>query len=746
MNELQLKVIIILQGNMMKRFNFNTTAKAVFSAGILSFALAGCGSDGKDGEDGPDGPISLSVGKASSLHVTINNTDITDGVIKVNFTLEDANGVAITDLDTYPGVDTLGLGIAKLVPQKGKGYKTPQWVNYNNKVVVPVQAEIPPGYEDKAGTKIQATIESSCKQDCLTSEAPGQYSYTFNLNLNNLEPIEGLDLTYDETLTHRVTMELRADQNTNKLVNTHFDFAPTTGEAVSEEESRIVNSLEQSCLRCHSDDYDHAWAPKLILHGDKRFALENCQVCHTSYSADPETGSPIDFAYMAHKIHKSDYLIAGYKGSVHDYSKVTFPADLYDCQACHQDTEQSPPDTDNFKHHTALACGSCHSGSTDPAQIKSDMHEKYMGATDCSTCHADQGTPGAAHHFTDAVAKQNAQDSYSASLVAKSVSYDMAKQELSFDIKVIDTNEKSVTSPDLDARLSQSNLMLGFGNNDDFELGYKKVELLKQTPTSSNEGLFSYVVSGMDLTADATLPSTAVITTKMCVDRDTLQGVVCGSGTDEARSPATIVGEIVPFDLSGTENVTARRQVVSNETCANCHDGKYLSKFGGTKIKHDGSYTNFEGECQMCHNATYSRGSSKTIVEHIDFKVRIHALHANKRDGQEAGGEDRITFPSHYGNCATCHDKGQLSMKNLGEVPATQTTDPELGRVEFSPTAATCVSCHGVKESIVAHIRSEGGAANDPVGTYVPGSETCATCHAEGKAFGVDKVHPVIFK
>ncbi|MDO6677581.1 OmcA/MtrC family decaheme c-type cytochrome [Shewanella sp. 4_MG-2023] len=730
---------------MMNKFNLNTTAKAVFSAGLLAFALTGCGSDGKDGEDGEDGVVGLTINKAKSLQVDITSTEILDGAISVHFELGDANGTPITDLTTYDNVDSLGMGIAKLVPQSGKGYKTPQWVSYINNVVEPVAEFIPPGFEDKAGTQIQASVETSCKQECLTAgDVVGQYTYTFQVNLNSIDAIEGLDLAYDETLTHRITMELRAEGSADKLVNTHFDFSPITGEQVSPEETRTVNNLEESCLRCHSDNYGHAWAPKLAMHGGKRIALENCQVCHNNYSADPETGASLDFAYMAHKIHKSDYLVAGYNGSVHDYSEVTFPADLYDCQACHiENSDNSPVDAANFKHHTALACGSCHSDSTDPAQIKADMHGKYIETTDCSTCHADEGMAGAAHHFTDAVAKQNAQDSYSATLVASSVSYDAAAQELTFAVNIEDTNEESVTSPDADERLTQSNLMLGFGNENDFVLGYKKIDLLTQAPTSTEGNVFTYVATDVELTADEALASTAVITTKMCVDRDSLQGVICGTGSDEAGNPATLVGDIVPFNLAGEEDVDARRVVVSNETCANCHDDKYLAKFGTGKMKHNGSYTNFEAECQMCHNATYS--SSKSIVEHIDFKVRIHSLHANKRKGQEVGGEDRITFPEHYGNCATCHDKGQLSMDTAG-VPATQTTDAELERVEFSPIAATCISCHGVKDSLVSHIRSEGGAANDPEGTYVPGSETCATCHAEGKAFGVDTVHPVNYK
>ena len=198
-------------------------SKLSFIALTCSALLLGCGSDGKDGEDGQDGEVGFSVSQANELVTNISAVDILDGVITVSFSVENANGVAITDFDTYEGVDTLGMGIAKLLPQSGKGYKTPQWINYINNMVEPVTENIPAGYEGLAGPQIQPSLEGSCKQECVEKISAGEYTYTFQLNLSAVEPVGDLDLTFDDSLTHRVTMEMRADGDINKLVNTHYD-------------------------------------------------------------------------------------------------------------------------------------------------------------------------------------------------------------------------------------------------------------------------------------------------------------------------------------------------------------------------------------------------------------------------------------------------------------------------------------------------------------------------------------------
>ena len=718
----------------MKQYNHSLWMTPLLGA----LLLVGCGSDGKDGEDGAPGEVGLTLASARDIAVQIDDVSIDGGTVVVNFSLTNKNGVAITDLDTYAGVDTLGVGIAKLVPQSGKGYKTPQWVSYINRVVEPVAAQIPAGYEDKAGTQIQANIESSCRQECIEKTGNGSYSYTFKQNIASVEPIEGLDLSYDANLTHRVSFELRVDGSTDKLVNSHYDFIPATGQVASGEETRLVENLQDSCLRCHSSDYGHAWAPKLIFHGSRRFDTPNCQVCHTSYAADPETGSPLDFGYMLHQIHRGKYLMVGYGGSVHDFSEVTFPADAYDCRVCHQEGENRPVDAANFRHHRALACGSCHVDSTDPATIKAEMHAKYQPDHACSTCHADKDTEGAGHHFTDAIAKDNVRLDYQAALVADSVRLEAGM--LKFAVSVKDSKGAAQPSPNADPRIKYSTLYLGFGNEEDFTAGHTNVNLLNLTPVSGADGIYQYE-NAFSLTVDPALPSSAFITSQMCVDRDTLAGVACGSGSDEALNPSVIPGAAVVFNLQGDTGLQARRSVVKNSTCDNCHDNKYLAKFE-SKMTHSGRRSNFEGECQTCHNPLYSASSAnKEIQDHIDFKVRIHAHHAGKRTD-----EDPITFPEHYGNCASCHNKGSLTLTGLAKVPATPAIDANGNEVEFSPIAAACISCHGPKDSLLAHVRANGGVASDVRGSFTPGSETCAVCHGEGKAAGVDSVHPVRYK
>ncbi|QSX31216.1 OmcA/MtrC family decaheme c-type cytochrome [Shewanella cyperi] len=701
--------------------------------------LWGCGNDGKDGEPGTPATVGMSLNQASSIKAKITQVSIDAGTVMVDFDFTNANGVAITDLDTYPGVDTLGMGIAKLVPQEGEGYKTPQWVNYMNNLVAPNSAAIPSGYQDKAGPKVQPTIETSCRQECLTQPEPGHYRYTFRQNLASVTAIEGLDLSYAPSLVHRVSMELRLDSDRARLINTHYDFVPATGLEASEEMTRTVENTQDSCLRCHGDNYALSSAPSLILHGGRRIDTANCQMCHTSYAADPETGAPLDLGYMVHKIHKADYLMVGYGGRLQDFSEVTFPADLYDCRVCHQEGEGRPVDAANFRHHRALACGSCHSDSTDPETIKEEMHASYQAEHECVVCHSEKDDEGAGHHVTDAIAKENVRLDYKAALVANSARLEGGR--LSFSVSFMDSKGVAQPSPNADTRLKYSTLYLGFGNDVDFTKGRASINLLTLTPVAGADGIYSYDVASSLKPDDVSAASaSAFITTQMCVDRDTLIGVACGTGTDEAFNPSVIPGKAVVFNLSGDTGVSPRRSVISNESCAQCHDNQYLAKFS-SKMHHSGRRSNFEGECQTCHNPAWASSANGLIQDHIDFKVLIHARH-----GQTAvvRAED-ITFPEYIGNCGSCHKAGQLTLAGLNKVPATPAVDELGNEVEYSPTAATCVSCHGPKESLLSHIRTNGGKANDPRDTYKAGDETCAVCHGEGQAFGVDKVHPIRF-
>ncbi|HRX85491.1 MAG TPA: cytochrome c3 family protein, partial [Phycisphaerae bacterium] len=108
---------------------------------------------------------------------------------------------------------------------------------------------------------------------------------------------------------------------------------------------------QAACNACHLD---------LQLHGGNRFSVSGCVVCHTvggeALITNPATtpGVTIKFADMIHKIHRSAslprvaatansadpylYEIAGYGGSLNDFSDIGFPIipdGVTDCAACH---------------------------------------------------------------------------------------------------------------------------------------------------------------------------------------------------------------------------------------------------------------------------------------------------------------------------------------------------------------------------------------------------------------------------
>ncbi|MCD8475879.1 MAG: hypothetical protein LRY40_04980 [Shewanella fodinae] len=53
-------------------------------------------------------------------------------------------------------------------------------------------------------------------------------------------------------------------------------------------------------IACHTANLGSS-EHRLLMHGGKRFNFEGCVMCHTTYSADPETGNPIDMATLVHK-------------------------------------------------------------------------------------------------------------------------------------------------------------------------------------------------------------------------------------------------------------------------------------------------------------------------------------------------------------------------------------------------------------------------------------------------------------
>ena len=86
-------------------------------------------------------------------------------------------------------------------------------------------------------------------------------------------------------------------------------------------------------------------------------------------------------------------------------------------------------------------------------------------------------------------------------------------------------------------------------------------------------------------------------------------------------------------------------------------------------------------------------------------------------------------------------DGGLTSGKRSIKVGFDATTNPTGYYV--SPIAESCRSCHQhANPAAVAHMRNNGAKVQDDQMTSpnLP-VESCAVCHAEGRTYGVDRVH-----
>jgi OmcA/MtrC family decaheme c-type cytochrome len=243
---------------------------------------------------------------------------------------------------------------------------------------------------------------------------------------------------------------------------------------------------------------------------------------------------------------------------------------------------------------------------------------------------------------------------------------------------------------------------------------------------------------------------------------------------------------IVPDVQKAATGATARRPIVDDKACNNCH--KELGAFT-TEAFHAGQ-RNDGTTCSWCHNP--NRTSSGWSADSVSF---VHAIHAGSKREKPftwhaaAVGESYadIGYPGVLSKCETCHLPGTYDFSAAASAaqadnrlyrtvatgtvvtgtstalqqytaspyvtPDTNygsgfsfnaatgaTTQAAATTLVTSPTTAVCFACHDSSEA-QAHMKANGGSIYAPRSTGLANAEQCLVCHASGKIADIKVVH-----
>jgi OmcA/MtrC family decaheme c-type cytochrome len=701
---------------------------AVVFSGLLLLGLGGCdgstGPAGPAGPPGPSGPPAFGV-SPTGLNVTIDNVTVEDGRPVVEFSVVDQHGYY------FAGLPSANFTIAKLEP--GTGGSTDFWQSYVNRVeTLSATAPRGPGAVDSA---LQATSENNVSgnvRGTLENHENGRYTYRFGNNLASVTyPGTSDQVGYEPNLTHRVGLQVTGSYRGATLppANAAYTFVPATGATDGIADRRIATT--ETCNECHG---------RLMIHGNPgRVEVAYCVTCHNPGTTDANSGESLDMAVMVHRIHQGrflpsvadggmEYAIWGFGNSKHDYTGVRFPQDVRNCSTCHDAANEATPEAAHFTtSSTRESCGSCHDNVVfDPDATLADWQRHHpptnnLSNEGCSNCHA----PG---NFADMT-------------VAHIMPGKVAAQALSFNVLGVDTSTAGAHTVTFSVTENGEPIVLPGV----FEGQYLTVRLNWAlngvVDYQHNRGVSVNVVNALrDGAATVSGPVDGVYTATLAATVPADASIVAAG--IEGRG-ATAGGDLIPmtaaiefFNADGTPATQPRREIVSMDTCATCHDTNEIRRVHS-------SYRSYEQPqyCVTCHNPVFNNGG--------DLKFLIHAVHAS---GFKTGDLPRpnaaaIEYPNTPSDCRACHEGNSFQLPLPAGVPVTRLAGSDASVI--TPQAAVCASCHDGALAR-AHMEQNGAQIARPIAEVADPTtrlplpsvvETCATCHGPGKTADVRAVH-----
>ena len=463
---------------------------------------------------------------------------------------------------------------------------------------------------------------------------------------------------------------------------------------------------------CNSKCHD-----PLALHGGSRREIQVCVTCHTPQTTDPDTGNTLDFKVMVMKIHaasilKNPYVIIGNRQSVNDFSDLTFPQEINNCQTCHDGTGSQGINW--MTKPSRAACGSCHD-KVNFATGENHAAGPQVSDNLCATCHIPEGEL----EFDASIKGAHTIPRFSRDLPGVKFEIMEVKntgpgQKPTVTLKITDKSGFPIET----SQMNSLSLVIA-GPNTDYATFWSENVLT----TRSNNGIVTYTFT-RGIPADAKGSYTVSV--------QGYRNITLQPGTTSEIKDVRDAGfnPVVAFAVTDPTPV-ARRSVVGQVNCNSCH---------GALALHGGSRQNVQF-CVMCHNANWDdrarRPADKFPVESIHMKTMIHKIHT----GEELENEftiygfgntpvsfNEVTFPGDRRNCEKCHlpDTQQLPLSK-GLLP---TVAPRDYINPMQPIQAACLTCHTSQEA----------ASHALLNTSTLG-ESCRVCHGTTSEFSVDKVH-----
>jgi OmcA/MtrC family decaheme c-type cytochrome len=468
----------------------------------------------------------------------------------------------------------------------------------------------------------------------------------------------------------------------------------------------------ETCNKCHDP---------LALHGGSRRNVTNCVTCHTPQTTDPDTGNTVDFKVMVHKIHAGPdlpsvqagkpYVIVGNQQSVHDYSHVTYPQELNNCQTCHDGTASQAMNW--MTKPTRATCGSCHD------DVNFATGQKHAGGPQpsdnlCANCHIPEGEL----EFDPSVKGAHTLPRFSQDLPG--VKFEILEvqatqpgQKPNVTLKITDNSGFPIET----SQMSSLSLVIA-GPNTDYAAYWSENVLT----TPSNNGIVNYTFT-RGIPADAKGSYTVAV--------QGYRNIILQPGTTKQVTQRDVgFNQLRAFAVTDTAPV-ARRSVVTQQNCNSCH---------GSIALHGEQRQNVQF-CVMCHNANWDdkarRPADQLPTESIHMKTMIHKIHTGEElesdftiygFGNTPINFNEVVYPGDRRNCEKCHnaDTQQLPLPK-GALPSVAPRDYIN---PMQPGAAACLSCHTSQEA----------ASHALLNTSTLG-ESCRVCHGTTSEFSVDKAH-----